>query len=241
MPSYHYHKKFGKRGSAASHSAYIARTGSFAKKKGIEDLVATGHGNLPTWTEDDPRKLWKAADKFERANGSTYCEYEFALPSELTKEQNLALLRDFIDNEVNGRPYQFALHAPMASIGKVAQPHAHVMVNDRVPDGIERPPEQHFMRFNPVAPELGGCKKIRGGQNRSEIKKTLVAERENWAALQNKHLEENGHAVRVDHRSLRVRGIDRTPERHLGSYAVSQMQEVDRQAFAASRTATTQI
>jgi hypothetical protein len=50
----------------------------------------------------------------------------------------------------------------------------------------------------------------------------LVAWREQWANLVNRHLERHGHEARVDHRSLEAQGIDREPTVHLG-YAANEM------------------
>jgi hypothetical protein len=40
--------------------------------------------------------------------------------------------------------------------------------------------------------------------------------RQRWATLVNEHLEERGHAARVDHPSLEAQGIEREPTRHMG-------------------------
>ncbi|MCI3049250.1 hypothetical protein ML378_26340, partial [Escherichia coli] len=42
------------------------------------------------------------------------------------------------------------------------QPHAHIMMSQRVNDGIERTPEQYFRRYNARYPERGGAKKDSG-------------------------------------------------------------------------------
>ncbi len=50
-----------------------------------------------------PPNFWQAADQFERANGSTYRELEIALPRELTPEQRLELVQDFVRQEAGER------------------------------------------------------------------------------------------------------------------------------------------
>ena len=47
-------------------------------------------------------------------------------------------------------------------------------------------------------------------------KERLLATRELWADVQNRHLEKAGIAERVTHLSLKAQGIDRQPEKHLG-------------------------
>lgn len=223
MATFHLSIKSGKKGKAANHAAYIAREGKHARDEEESDLKASVSGNMPDWADGKPLTFWKKADENERANGAAYREYELALPSELSLEQNTKLMEDFIAKHVGNKPYQSAIHVPTAAIGGVAQPHAHVMVSDRLPDGIDRLPEQHFRRYNSANPEAGGCKKDSGGKNRLEMRAQAISLREDWANLQNAHLAKHGHDERVDHRSHKVRGIDRNPERHLGHVGIKNM------------------
>ena len=103
MASYHCSVKVGGKGQASSHAAYIAREGHYAERDDYEDLEATGHGNLPAWTEGEPARFWSAADRYERANGATYREIEIALPRELNPDQRQALVLDFIRHEIGER------------------------------------------------------------------------------------------------------------------------------------------
>lgn len=235
MASYHLSIKSGKRGKATEHAAYIAREGKHGRAANREDLIATEHGNLPDWADGNPASFWNMADKHERKNGAAYRELELALPAELKPEQHIALLQDFVKAELPGKPYQLAIHEPIAALGEVKQPHAHIMFSDRKPDGIERTPSQHFKRYNPTNPELGGCKKDSGGREPGELKNELVSRRENWASLQNKFLEANGHAARVDHRSNKDRGIHSSPERHLGPVGIKKMSPVERAEHQSKR------
>lgn len=235
MASYHLSVKSGKPGKAASHAAYIAREGKHGKNEIKLDLMAKEHGNLPEWANGSPATFWKMADMHERINGATYREFEIALPAELSTNQNLELVRAFIKKEVGEKPYQFAIHAPNAALGEVAQPHAHIMLSDRKPDGIERSPDQHFKRYNPTNPEQGGCKKDSGGKDRGTLKNELVSRRENWAELQNFHLEKHGHTARVDHRSNRDRGIKQEAEKHLGHVAIKKMTTEDKKHYTDRR------
>lgn len=234
MASYHLSVKTGKKGQAATHAAYIRRSG---KHQSRGDLILTEWGNLPDWAHNDPKKFWPQADRHERANGSTYLEFVVALPNELTSDQNSELLREFVAAEALGKPYEFAIHCPQASIGNVDQPHAHVMINNRIPDGINRTPEQHFRRANPVHPELGGCRKSSGGKHRGQMGQQLETTRENWANLQNAALERHGHEARVDHRSLKAQGKVHEPERHLGALRIHKLTEEQRLEVMTRRTA----
>ena len=211
--------KSGKPGKAADHAEYILREGPHRKGVKSADLVYQGYSNLPPDIQD-PRTFWRAADKGERVNAAAYREIVIALPCELTSEQHRELVEEFIDREIGAKPYQYAIHCPSAALGVDKQPHAHIMFSDRVPDGIVREPVRFFRRYNAKAPEMGGCKKDSGGKDVITLRQEVVQRRENWAALQNEHLDKYGHEARVDHRSHRERGIAREPERHLGPAAI---------------------
>ena len=233
MASYHCTVKVGGKGKAAAHAAYISREGKYSGRDRYEDLEATGHGNLPKWAEHNAAHFWNAADEYERANGATYREIEVALPRELGQEQRRALVEGFIEQEIGDRhAYQWAIHTPTAALDKGEQPHAHIMYSERTLDGIERDPEQYFKRYNAKAPERGGCRKDSAG-----TEERLQVTRQRWADVQNAHLERHGVAVRVDHRSLKERGIERDPEKHLGGRGVRQLQAQDITALLERRAA----
>ncbi|MGZ8954996.1 MAG: MobA/MobL family protein, partial [Methylovulum sp.] len=78
-------------------------------------------------------------------------------------------------------------------------------------------------RYNAKNPEKGGAKKFSGGKSANELKAELLGLRERWATLQNAHLEKHGHHERVDHRSLKDQGINRDPEKHLGTIGVNRL------------------
>lgn len=231
MASYHLSVKSGKRGKAVNHAAYIAREGKHGQDDNKSDLIATSHGNLPDWANENPTEFWRMADRYERANGAAYREYEIALPNELTIEQQKSIVNEFIQSEIGAKPYQFAIHSPTAALGGIDQTHAHIMASDRLPDEIDRLPEQHFKRYNSAKPELGGCKKDSGGKDRGTLREGLINTRENWARIQNAALEKFEHETRVDHRSNKDRGIEAKPERHLGYLGIKKMSIEDKAQY----------
>ncbi|MDM0037324.1 MobA/MobL family protein [Variovorax sp. J22P271] len=229
MASYHCTATIGGAGASAGHADYIGRDGKHKKKPGDDDLEAAGHGNLPSWART-PRSFWQAADEFERVNGSTYRELVVALPRELTPLQRCDLVEDFIRQELGGKhAFQWGIHNPKASLEGGEQPHAHIMYSERILDGVERPREQFFKRYNGKDPAKGGCKKASGGKTKDENVAALLVTRERWARVQNEHLARHSHDARVDHRSLKNQGIEREPERHLGQAQIqTQSEAVDR-------------
>jgi hypothetical protein len=216
MASYHMQINTGGKGAALEHAQYIQREGPFTEER-YGEVAARGHANMPEWARENTAEFWRASDEFERANGNTYREYELALPRELSRSQQVALVQRFAEQELGTtRPYQWAIHLSTASDGK-EQPHVHLMFSDRQQhDGIERGPEQFFKRYNAKNPERGGARKMSYGADKEEAARTYEGIRERWAKVQNLALEHAGVEARVDHRSLAAQGIHREPEVHRG-------------------------
>jgi len=214
----HLSMKVGKAGKALPHAAYIARVGQYANRleKG-ERLEAMEAGNMLAWAQSNPLLFWESADANERANGTTYREMEIALPREMTPEQRIDLVREWVQQELGARyAYQWAIHVPVAADG-LEQPHLHLMFSERQLDGIERDPDQYFKRYNSKAPERGGARKGYGpnaGQTLSKADRVdeLKALRSRWEATCNDHMERAGHAQRIDMRSYADQGRNEEPE-----------------------------
>ncbi|PAP00301.1 MobA/MobL family protein, partial [Salmonella enterica] len=66
-------------------------------------LEFSSSGNMPSWAKKFPADLWKAADEFERKNGTAYREFEIALPRELTREHRIELVEDFVLMDLGNR------------------------------------------------------------------------------------------------------------------------------------------
>src|SRR6266851_3475344 len=198
--------------SALAHANYIAREGAYAQGRFAEQFVEVEHRNMPAWAQDTPQAFWAAADTYERANGRLYTELEIALPRELSRPEQEALARSFIDSEIGtAHPCSWALHVSHALDGG-EQPHVHVMFSERRHDGIDRGPDLFFRRANPDEPALGGAAKHPAWNHRDKVLELRVA----WAETANRALERAGLEVRIDHRSLEAQGIDRLPEPKLG-------------------------
>ena len=234
MANFHFEIKSGRNG--CDHSHYIARKGFHGKR---EDLVASGHGNLPDWTGGAPEVLWKAAEKYERKNGAVYREVTISLPNELTDEQNRVLAVDLVSKLALGKPHQYAIHAPKSSIAGEANPHLHLMTSDRVDDGVDRPADTFFKRPNAKEPGLGGRRKSSGGRNRMEMRDALIGMRKLASETINEHLAMHGHDVRVDHRTLTARGESREAEKYLGPARIREMSEKAKSAHVAGRPGKT--
>lgn len=167
----------GTKGKASPHFEYITAQGKYHKKKGVERV---GYGNMPSWAKGNPAAFWRAADEHERANGQTYKEHILSIPREMPTYLRTRFIAKWIDQELGDKhPYSFAIHETVASDGK-KNPHAHVMYCPRELDGIDRPPEQFFKRYNAKDPSRGGARKAETGLSRGEMKKNLMEQRQRW-------------------------------------------------------------
>ena len=235
---YHLRVSTGSRGggqSAAAKWDYIHREGRYRRDPG--EVVHAEQGNLPVWARGDPRAYWAAADAHERANGRLFREVEFALPNELDGEQQARLARRFAEELAapagERLPWALAIHRGRSrEAGKPDNPHCHLVLSERINDGIERGPERWFKRYNARSPERGGARKSSATRPRS----WLEGMRERWAELANEALERAGHGgARIDARTLEEqreealeRGreeeaerLDREPGVHVGPAATA--------------------
>ena len=209
MAIYHLTAKTGSRNggqSAKAKADYIQREGRYSRDR--DEVLHTQSGHLPEWAER-PADYWDAADLHERANGRLFKEVEFALPVELTLGQQKALASEFAQHLTGAErlPYTLAIHA-----GGGENPHCHLMISERINDGIERPGNQWFKRYNAKQPERGGAQKTEALKPKAWLEQT----REAWADHANRALERAGHDARIDHRTLEAQGIERLPGVHLG-------------------------
>jgi len=212
MAIYHLTAKTVSRGqsaSAAIRSDYIERAGRYHNDE--TEVLHKGHGHMPAWAEDCPRNYWEAADTYERANGRLFKQLEFALPKELSPEQQVELAASFCVDLARTKdgplPYSFAVHKGHDK----TNPHCHLLISERVNDGYSRGPDLWFKRAAKDPPK-GGAKKT----NELRPREWLVQCRELWTERANLALQHAGHEARIDHRTLEAQGINRAPTAHLG-------------------------
>ena len=220
---------------AASHADYINRKENFAAKGGC---IYTAH-HLPQWANGSPKAFFKAADIYERVNGTRYREIEFALPNELSLAQQQEIIQQFIDLHLKDHYYAYAIHDKIGAMSNGEHnTHVHIMFSDRELDALEREhertPQMFFHRANSKDPAKGGCPKAKkwNDKNRAQF---LCQLRADFAIIQNSVLEKYGVKERVDHRSLKAqyvealrngnkalaRILDRMSEAHIGPTAAA--------------------
>jgi hypothetical protein len=233
---YHLSFRSGSRANGACARAsyeYVAREGPYAG--GDRDpAIYTESEHMPTWAADDPRAYWDAADLYERANGRLYVSADFALPRDLSVEDQIALAREFAQEltKDDSLPYTLAIHAGHDRDGVEHNPHAHLMISERKNDGINRSPEQWFSRANPTDPSKGGAAKTRAIHGQAWVEHARMQ----WADLTNKTLERLERQERVDHRSYARQGVGQNAGRHFGpaaAHMIGRGQHHDRLEIAA--------
>lgn len=229
---------------AASHTDYINRDEEFAAKGGC---IYKEH-HLPKWANDSAKTFFKAADTYEGEGYCRYKEIEFALPNELTLEQNKEIITTFLEQHLKDFYYAYAVHDKNAVMGNGERnTHVHIMFSERKIDESEKKQERSMQQFfaRPFVPSnhnpemtmanRGGCRKDPKWNSR-ERARYLCVMRKDFAMIQNNVLEKYGHDVRVDHRTLAAqredalqRGdtrlaelLDRLPEKHLGPEIAAQ-------------------
>ena len=137
--------------SAKSHVEYINRENSFAKRGGC---IFQSH-HLPKWAKDDPKKFFRAADKYEGCGNRRYVEIEFALPNELhTVEQYKQIIDAFIAKHLKDHYFTFAIHEKIGALSNgLRHPHVHIMFSERLIDDVEKIRERSPKIFSSIPPE----------------------------------------------------------------------------------------
>lgn len=187
-------QKDGRKLSAKLHYDYIARQDKYAHLKGRqEDFVLAESGNLPAWAHGNAGTFWKEAEDHRSPSGTAYREIEIGLQEELSLEDNMALLKGFMNEfHIDNYAYTFALHSKDSSLeqGHV-NIHAHLMFCEKIQEA-DRPlgPDKFFQRYR----ETAGGEKTGGYLSSREFKPKSVLRtmRKRWAERVNEMFKERG-------------------------------------------------
>lgn len=233
MATYHLSLKNGKVGTAEQHADYILREGRYSGGKRAEELVYKD-ANLPRWAMS-ASAFFACADRYERANGRAYTEFEIALPNELTHKENEKLVNDFITTHIgNNKVWAYAIHSKPATFDESQeQIHAHIMICERIVDDEmvkAKSPSKFFKRYNAKNPKNGGYQKDRRFSGYTESKDNLKLIRQSWEDMVNAEYKTHGIDKVVSCKTLKaqrdiaaeagdedmVEFLNRTPQEHLG-------------------------
>ena len=201
-----------KQKSAVSHAEYINRENAYKHRGGC---IFQFH-RLPKWANDNPKKFFQAADKYEGVGHRRYVEIEFALPNELkTVEQFRQIIDAFIAKHLSNHYYAYAIHNKIGMMSNGQHhPHVHIMFSERIIDDVEKIKERAAKAFflYPARKKKDGSlpsfeEKWKRGtpKDRKWCNHQYVSEmRADFARIQNEVLEQNGFSIRVDHRTLQA-------------------------------------
>ncbi|MFA1678010.1 Ti-type conjugative transfer relaxase TraA [Rhizobium mongolense] len=198
-----------------------ARTIDYTRKQGLlhEEFVIPA--DAPQWlramisdrsVSGASEGFWNKVEAFEkRSDAQLAKDVTIALPLELTAEQNIALMREFVERHITAK----GMVADWVYHDAPGNPHVHLMTTLR-----------------PLTEDGFGSKKVavlgRDGRPIRNDAGKIVYElwaggvddfnvfRDGWFACQNKHLTLAGLDIRVDGRSFEKQGIDLEPTIHLG-------------------------
>ncbi|MFG1404232.1 Ti-type conjugative transfer relaxase TraA [Xanthobacter sediminis] len=182
--------------------------------------------------------IWNIAQDTEvRLDAQLAREVLLALPIELSLDQNIALVREFVETHLTSK----GIVADWVIHGAKDNPHVHLM---------------HTLRpltiggFGPkVSPVLGEDGKplrvvTNARPNGQIVYNQFVGERSvdktwklGWADAANRHLAMAGHDIQIDMRSYAERGLDLKPQRHLGANMAAMVREGKATHFAPKREA----
>ena len=215
-----------------------ARTIDYTRKQGLlhEEFVLPV--DAPKWARmlladrsipGASEAFWNKVEAFEkRSDAQLAKDLTIALPLELTPEQNIALIRDFVEKHILAK----GMVADWVYHDNPGNPHIHLMTTLRplTEDGFGA-------KKMPVLGEDGQPLRNKAGKIVYELwaggTDDFSAFRDAWFERLNHHLALNGISLRVDGRSYEKQGIDLEPTIHLGVGAKAIERKAERQGVRA--------
>ena len=176
----------------------------------------------------DRSTLWNSVELYEKAgNAQLAREIDAALPIELSREEQIRLVREYCSSQFvsRGMCVDFAIHDTDSG-----NPHCHIMLTMRPLDGRGAWAAKSKKEYD--LDENGERIRLPSGRYKTHKidltgwndKDNTLLWRKAWADFTNDFLERNGSPERIDHRSNAERGIDEIPTVHMG-VAACQMEK----------------
>ncbi|MBT1157107.1 Ti-type conjugative transfer relaxase TraA [Aminobacter anthyllidis] len=198
-----------------------ARSVDYTRKQGLLHEAFSVPPDAPQWLRSliadcsvagASEAFWNKVEAFEkRSDAQLAKDITIALPLELSAEQNIALVSDFVERHILAK----GMVADWVYHDVPGNPHVHLM-----------------MTLRPLTEDGFGPKKVAViGENGEVLRNTagkivyelwaggvddFAALRNAWFEIQNRHLALGGIDLRVDGRSYAERGIDLVPTTHIG-------------------------
>ena len=233
------------------HDERYDETQDYTNKRFIEHTEIQLPENAPAKYQDRAT-LWNSVEKAEKAKNSQLArEIEIALPRELTPEQRVKLVHDYVQKTFvdKGMVADWSIHNPQPDKDnpeKPANPHAHIMLTLRSlrSNGSWAPKktshyelDENGQKVPVIDPETG--KQKLGAKNQKIWKRVITPTndwnnpknvekwRAEWAKTCNKYLAPDHQ---IDHRSYKRQGKKQIPTIHEGYVA----RKMEREATGSS-------
>ena len=176
----------------------------------------------------DRSTLWNSVELYEKAgNAQLASEIDAALPIELSREEQIRLVREYCSSQFvsRGMCVDFVIHDTNSG-----NPHCHIMLTMRPLD--ERGAWAAKSKKEYDLDENGERIRLPSGRYKTHkvdltgwnSQENALVWRKAWADISNDYLERAGSPERIDHRSNAERGIDEIPTVHMG-VAACQMEK----------------
>ena len=133
----------------------------------------------------DNLKFWEIACENEQINGRIFRAVELSLPYELSLDENIKLVNEFVETLLKKRHYYSLIIK--VSKNNLKNIFALIVFSERIIDDIDRPLEQFFHYYNRHNPHKGGARKDPKWREKS----TLYETRQLWEEILNKYLKIN--------------------------------------------------
>mgnify|MGYP000137522270 FL=1 len=199
----------------------------YTRKRGVvhTEILLPPHAP-PSFS--DRATLWNSVELYEKAgNAQLAREIDAALPIELSREEQIRLVREYCSSQFvsRGMCVDFAIHDTDSG-----NPHCHIMLTMRPLD--ERGAWAAKSKKEYDLDENGERIRLPSGRYKTHKvdltgwndKGNALLWRKAWADTSNAYLERAGSPERIDHRSNAERGIDELPTVHMG-VAACQMEK----------------
>ncbi|NSZ87804.1 Ti-type conjugative transfer relaxase TraA (plasmid) [Agrobacterium tumefaciens] len=198
-----------------------ARTIDYTRKQGLVHEEFILPADAPKWVRaliadcsvaGASEAFWNKVEAFEkRSDAQLARDLTIALPRELTSEQNIALVRDFVEKHILGK----GMVADWVYHDNPGNPHIHLMTTLRplTEDGFGA-------KKVAVIGEDGQLVRTKSGKILYELWAGSTDDfnvlRDGWFERLNHHLTLGGIDLKIDGRSYEKQGIDLEPTIHLG-------------------------
>lgn len=201
MATYHCTINIGYSNKTMPHLDYINREGKYNHRS--DELVTTKSGNMPKWATN-AREFW---ENVAVNDVRSYREIEFALPNELSVEDQIDIVERFIDEVLPNNPYSYAIHEVDSKIHGIKNPHVHIVFSERLNEKrIEDFSKEEYFKQKGRSRNgeiIGGASKDRSwAGNRSTSKYYEV--RETVADVINEKYKEHGINKEISAKSLKA-------------------------------------